>query len=67
MTDFEQRKNLSKTQKKKLNNDTRILISVIMIISDYKIKLKINKINNKISVKILIKIYNKISNKITAD
>jgi len=64
----------SRRKRKRINNNIRTLISLIIkikIISDYKIKLKINKISDKInnrilikiSVEIHIKIYNKTHNK----
>ena len=56
MTDFEQKKNLSKVQekKRKFNINMRILINIVMTISDHKIKIK-----NIIFIKTFNKIFDK--------
>ena len=46
-----------KKKKRKFSNIIRILISIIMIISNYKIKIKINKTLIKIFIKTLSKIF----------
>ena len=63
----------SKKRKKRINSNTKTLISLIIkieIIFSHKIKLKINKIdkiNDKTFIKISVKIYNKALNMIRAD